>query len=107
VRDPLRAILKSSGIDDGDGVDRLVTDVREEIEVHEAILLRQKGAYDEDELNTEFRLLELECDLERRRPKEEELPPIEREKPQLDGNEEEVPSMTKTMKQVKAERDHK
>jgi hypothetical protein len=106
VRDALRAIRESSGIDDGDGVDRLVTDVRGEIDEMDVFagreaILRPEDTYDEDELNDEFRRLELECDIERGRPKKTERdeekeggsqPPIEQEKVQYVENEEESPS---------------
>ncbi|KAL3816601.1 hypothetical protein ACHAXA_001504 [Cyclostephanos tholiformis] len=92
VRDALRAIRVSSGIDDCDGVDRLMMDVREEIDEMDVFggreaILHPEDAYNEDELNDEFRRLELECDTDSQRPKkkvqneekeEESQPAIER-----------------------------
>ena len=70
ARDALRALRESGGLD-GDGVDDLMADMREEMD-EMAICLPggEEDAHDDDELNDEFRRLELECEADRRRPEE-------------------------------------
>ena len=70
ARDALRALRESGGLD-GDGVDDLMADMKDEMD-EMAICLPggEEDAHDDDELNDEFRRLELECEADRRRPEE-------------------------------------